>query len=196
MRPMSVDVRFAVNVAPKAGHPRPAGPGGRGQPRPPRDRGRVARVRVGRRVELTVDGGRRAGGARRRRAARARAPVEPADRGATRSRRSGDVVASRAGVGRRDERRGSASSSSRAANRDIATRSTRSRSPAPSRSMLWHEQASLDGVAAVVLPGRLRVRRLPPRRRHRPVQPGHARRGGVRRPTAGSSSASATASRS
>ena len=26
---------------------------------------------------------------------------------------------------------------------------------------LWHEQASLDGVAAVVLPGRLRLRRLP-----------------------------------
>ena len=31
--------------------------------------------------------------------------------------------------------------------------STRSTWPAPSRSSLWHEQASLEGVAAVVLPG-------------------------------------------
>ena len=30
--------------------------------------------------------------------------------------------------------------------------------------VLWHEQATLDGVAAVVLPGRLRVRRLRPGR--------------------------------
>ena len=57
----------------------------------------------------------------------------------------------------------------------------RSSSPARSRSTLWHEQASLDGVAAVLLPGRLRLRRLPPGRRHRPVQPGHARRRRVRR---------------
>ena len=31
--------RFAVNVTPKPGHPRPAGSRGRGQPRPPRARG-------------------------------------------------------------------------------------------------------------------------------------------------------------
>ena len=45
--PMSADFRFAVNVTPEARHPRPAGPGGRGQPRPPRDRRGAARSASG-----------------------------------------------------------------------------------------------------------------------------------------------------
>ena len=62
--------------------------------------------------------------------------------------------------------------------------------------VLWHEQASLEGVAAVILPGGFAYGDYLRAGRHRPVQPGHARRDGLRRTTAASSSASATASRS
>ena len=62
--------------------------------------------------------------------------------------------------------------------------------------VLWHEQASLDGRRRGRPARRLRLRRLPARRGHRPVQPGHARGDAPSPPTAGSSSASATASRS
>ena len=55
-------------------------------------------VRVGRRVELTVDGGRRGGGAGDRRAARRGAAVEPADRGVR--RRGARGASSLAGPGR------------------------------------------------------------------------------------------------
>ena len=42
--------------------------------------------------------------------------------------------------------------------------------------VLWHEQASLDGVAAVVLPGGFAYGDYVRAGRHRPVQPGHAGR--------------------
>ena len=61
--------------------------------------------------------------------------------------------------------------------------------------LVWHGERSLGDVDAVVLPGRLRPWRLPPARRHRPLQPGHGRGRRIRRTPAGPWSASATASR-
>ena len=77
----------------QAGHPRPAGPGGRGQPRPPRRSRACPRVRVGRRVELTVEAADEAAARADRRAARRRAAVEPAHRGVRDRARSARVVA-------------------------------------------------------------------------------------------------------
>ena len=65
---MSVDVRFAVNVAPKDGILDPQGRAVEGSLGHLGIEG-VSAVRVGRRVELTVDGGGRGRGPGRRRAA-------------------------------------------------------------------------------------------------------------------------------
>ena len=75
---------------------------------------------------------------------------------------------------------GSASSSSRAPTA-TATRCTRLELAGAEPVALWHEYADLDGVDGGRPARRLRLRRLPARRRHRPVQPGHARRRRVRR---------------
>ena len=90
---LSVDMRFAVNVAPKDGILDPQGRAVEGSLGPPRDRGRVGGPR---RAAGRADRDRRRRGrrARRRRAARARAALEPADR-ALRGRGAGRGVVAR-----------------------------------------------------------------------------------------------------
>ncbi len=93
-RPMTSH-RFAVNVTPKPGILDPQGRAVEGSLGHLGIEG-VSGVRVGRRVELTVDARRRGRGAGRRRAAGLRAAVEPAHRGLRdRGHRSGHVVARR-----------------------------------------------------------------------------------------------------
>ena len=133
-------------------------------------------VRVGRRVELSVEAADEADGPGGRRPAGGGAAVEPADgavrgRGSTRPRRGG---------GRRMTVRigvvlfpGS--------NRDIdAVNALRVAGAEP--VILWHESVDLEGVARDPDPGRLRVRRLPPGRRDRAVLAGDAGGRGLRGP--------------
>ena len=97
---------------------------------------------------------------------------------------------------RRSEwRRASASSSSRGATANT-TWCRASRPPAGTGVLLWHGDAQLGGVDAVVLPGRLRPRGLPAPRRAGPLLARHGRRCGTSPGPAAPSSGSATASRS
>ena len=134
----------------KARHPRPTGPRGRGQPRPPRDRGRRR-------------GPRRAAGRADASTPPTRRRLEPSSSvwhpSCSRTRSSRRTRSNRSPAHRRRGRGGSpdagarsASSSSRAATA-IATRSHALALAGAEPVALWHEQASLDGVAAVVLPG-------------------------------------------
>ena len=148
-RPMSTDFRFAVNVTPKDGHPRPAGPGGRGQPRPPRDRGRVRRPR---RAAGRADGRRPT---TRRRPGRS-SSGSPRSCCRTRSSRRYDV-----------EELGAASSTRRGAAHDgpdrgrrlpgLEPRHRRGQRPRGRRRRAGRccgtSTPSLDGVAGVILPG-------------------------------------------
>ena len=176
-------------------HPRPAGPRRRGQPRSPRHH---RRERGPRRPTGRADRGRRRRDdrPRHRRSPGRGTAVEPAHRGVCR----------------------------RAARRDSSPRSPRPPGPTdmpvrdrgrrlPGQQLRpRHGPRALDrrrragrAVARAGHPrgrrrGRparwLRVRRLRPGRRHRPIQPGDAGRRRRSRPTAGSSWASATGSRS
>ena len=172
---LSVDVRFAVNVAPKDGILDPQGRAVEGSLGHLGIEG-VSAVRVGRRVELTVTADDVA-------AARAvverlaeRAPLESADR-ALRGR----------GAGRRVVARGWRRVTTRigvvifpGSNRDIdAFNGLRVAGRRAGRAVARAGLARRRRRGPD--PGRLRVRRLPPGGRHRPVQPGHALRCRVRR---------------
>ena len=178
-RPMStLPVRRQRDA--QAGHPRPAGAGRGGQPGPPRRRGRE---RGPGRPPGRAD---RGGGRTRPRPARSSS-------GSPRSCSSNPLIEAYA-----VEPIGAASSSSDVAGGPTDMRPRRRRrlpglqlrprhAPRPARSparrpvALWHEQASLDGVAAGGPARWLRLRRLPAGRRHRALQPGDAGGGGVRR---------------
>src|SRR5262249_35934470 len=128
-------------------HPRSPGAGGRGQPRPSRDRGRLRRP--GRPADR-ADGDRRLGAGRAggRRATGLRAAVEPADR-VVRHRGAGRDVLS-GGCARMTVRIGVVVFPG--SNRDIdAVNALEVAGAEP--VVLWHEQASLDGVAGVLVPG-------------------------------------------
>ena len=138
----------------------------------------VSAVRVGRRVELTVDGRRRGRGARVVERLAGELLSNPLIEALRRSSRSPGVAPSLAGGAAMTVRIGVVVFPGSNCDRD---------------TLHALELAGAEPVAAVARAGvarrrrrgrpagRLRVRRLPARRRHRPVQPGHARRRRVRR---------------
>ena len=145
--------RFAVNVTPKPGILDPAGPRGRGQPRPPRHRG----------------GPRRPGRAAGRADGRGRRTRRPPGRSSSgwppsccRTRSSRSSRSSRSAPRRRPSAAGGGGGLSvpvrigvvvfPGSNCDRDTVHALELAGAEP-VVLWHEQASLEGVAAVVLPG-------------------------------------------
>ena len=179
-RPMSEPARayrFAVNVTPKPGI---LDPQGKAVERSLPHLGIAGRQRRPRRPPRRADGRRRrrGRGPRDRRPAGRRAAVEPAD-GAVRGRGAGRDRGARPSRGWADDASASASSCSRAPTA-TSTRSTPCTVAGAEPEILWHESADLAGVAGILLPGGLRVRRLPAGRRHRAVQPRHARGRGLR----------------
>ena len=141
--------RVAVNVTPRAGHPRPAGPGRRAEPAPP---GRPRRLRGPGRPPGGADGAgrRRADRSRDRRPAGAGAAEQPADRGLQHG-----AARIHAGSGR-GTRGGDAMKIGvvvfPGSNCDTDTmHGLRLAGAEPVE--LWHESADLQGVSAVVLPG-------------------------------------------
>ena len=141
--------RFAINVTPKPGILDPQGRAVEGSLGHLGIDG-VSEVRVGRRVELTVDAADRGDGPGHGRSPRVRAAVEPAHRG-VRGRAAGRDVVGHVGW-RLTWRSASASSSFPGSNCDRDTVHALEVAGAEP-VVLWHEQASLDGVAAVILPG-------------------------------------------
>ena len=132
--------RFAVNVTPKPGILDPQGRAVEGRLDDLGIAG-VSAVRVGRRVELTARGRRRRRGASDRRAPGRRVPGEPAHRGVRDRRPRGGGRMTRVGV-----------VIFPGSNRDIdAVNALELAGAEPVR--LWHEQASLDGAEAILVPG-------------------------------------------
>ena len=112
-------------------------------------------------------------------------PHQPGDRGRRGRRCEG-------GRGRDGPRRGRAVPGSNCEH-DVVEAVDRPRGRA---ELLWHGDRRVGGVDAVVRPRRVRPRRLPAARCHRPLLAGDGRGRADSRPTAARSSASATASRS
>ena len=183
-RPMSEPTRayrFAVNVTPKPGILDPQGKAVE-RSLPHLGIAGVTGVRVGPPRRAGGDRGRRGRRPRGRRAARRASCCR------TRSWSSTTVEAlAEAEAPRR--RRGSGRMSVRVGDRPVPGLQPRHRR---GQRADGRRRGAGDPVArghrprrtssGVLLPGRVRVRRLPPGRRHRPVQPGHARGRGLRGP--------------
>ena len=151
--------------------PRPAGPGGRGQPRPPRDRGRLRRAG---RPAGRADG--RPPTTRRRRGRSSSGWPRSSCRTRSSSRTTVEAIgAASSTVGaprmtRPDRRRRLPGLELRHRRGQRARGRRRRAGPAVARAGVPRRRRRRHPA------GRLRVRRLPARGRDRPVQPGHARR--------------------